>query len=77
MLEIKINYLLVKYMFVVRAASFIYRDEGSEPANLFSREWIVSMRLISKVIIVSTRRFSAAADFALHCVMSERRWARR
>ena len=43
----------------------------------FSRAWIVSMRFISKAIISLARRFSAAADWALHCGISEQRYARR
>ena len=44
---------------------------------LFSRTRIASLRFISKVIIVSARRFSAAVDRALHIGMSERRCAMR
>ena len=32
-LEIKINYMLTEHMFIGRAASFIYPDEGSEFAK--------------------------------------------
>ena len=45
--------------------------------SLLSSAWIASMRYISKVIIVSARRFSSASDCALHCGRSARRCARR
>ena len=64
-------------MFICRTASFIYRNKGSEIAKFFLRARIASMGLISKVIIVSARSFSAAADCALHCGMSEQNWTRR
>ena len=46
-------------------------------SSFFSRAWIASIRLISKVIIVSERRSSAAADYAMFCGMSVRRCTRR
>ena len=48
----------------------------SSPSH-FSKTWIVLIRLIFKAISSLARRFSAAADWALHCGMSERRCARR
>ena len=72
-LEIKINNLLDEHMFVCRTASFRYKTKSSKLAKSFVQERIASMRLISKVIIVSARRFSAAADRALHIGMSEQR----
>ena len=53
------------------------RIRARSSPSLFLKAWIASIRLISKVIIVSARRFSAAADWALHCGMSVRRCARR
>ena len=34
-LELKINYLLGKYMLVCRTTDFLYRDKGSEVAKFF------------------------------------------
>ena len=56
-LEILINKVFGKYMFVFGTAGFIYNDEGSKLAKSIFKSVNTSISLISKVIIVLARRF--------------------